>query len=210
MKTKIVLTGILGIALLAMAAPRTWTFKQGGTFEGDYYSSGTSAVVVRKDGTNNIFKIADLSTDDQAYVVKMQTAQKQARLDAEAKQMQQAGMIEFTSDLILNFPEKIRDQIPGDGTIIHKRGWMDATFEYFNGDSGDQALLFSVDDSTGHSFDYCLVPKKLYKKETVSGLEIAAGYVDEGTPNPLADVAFKLKHGDKVRLFGYCDDSGGF
>jgi hypothetical protein len=87
---------------------------------------------------------------------------------------------------------------------------MDATFEYFNGDSGDQALLFSVDDSTGHSFDYCLVPKKLYKKETVSGLEIAAGYVDEGTPNPLADVAFKLKHGDKVRLFGYCDDSGGF
>jgi hypothetical protein len=208
MKTKILFIVISGVALLTMAAPHTWTFKSGGTFEGDYFSSGTNAVVVRKSGTNYIFKMADLSTNDLAYVEKSKADQKQARLDADVKQMRQAGWIELSSDLIENFPEKVRDLIPGDGTIIHKYGWMDATFVSFNTLKGSPNVLgFGVKDSHGNSFDYCLVPKKLYKKNVVSSLEIAAGYVDEGTPNPLTNVAFNLKRGDKIRLVGNCDDS---
>jgi len=55
MKTKFVLTGILGIALLAMAAPHTWTFKQGGTFEEIFFiRHGKSCNPQRR--TNNIFQ----------------------------------------------------------------------------------------------------------------------------------------------------------
>jgi hypothetical protein len=189
MKTKFVLTGILGMALLAMAAPRTWTFKQGGTFEGDYISSGTSAVVVRKDGTNYTFNIANLSTNDQAYVGKMQTAQKQARLDAEAKQMQQAGMIEFTSDLIQSFPDKVR----------LKNGWMDAEFVGFNttgGRNNEMDLGFWVKDSQGKYFHECCVSRQIYGPNPL----------DEPKPNPFVDVISNLKAGDKVRFFGHVDD----
>jgi hypothetical protein len=140
MKTKICLLGIFALVPLAIAAPHTWTFQNGGTFEGDYYSSGTTAVVVRKDGTNHVFQIADLSTNDLAYVAKIKADQKQARLDAEVKQMRAAGWLEFTSNLIMNFPEKVRDQIPGDGTIIHKYDWLDATFSSFNGGKAQELL----------------------------------------------------------------------
>ena len=110
MKTKICLLGIFTVATLAIAAPHTWIFTTGKTFEGDYYSSGTTAVVIRNNGTNYIFKMADLSTNDLAYVAKIQADQKQAKLDAEVKQMQQAGWNELTSDLIENFPEKVRQK----------------------------------------------------------------------------------------------------
>ena len=125
MKTKIWLLGIFALVTLATAAPHSWVLKTGETVAGDYVSSGTTALVIKTGGTNCIIKISDLSTNDQAFIPQIKADQKQARLDAEVKQMQQAGWIEFTSDLIVNFPEKVRDQIPGDGTIIHKYGWMD-------------------------------------------------------------------------------------
>ena len=181
MKTKICLLGFFVLVSLAIAAPHTWTFQKGGTFEGDYYSSGTTAVVVCKNGTNNIFKIADLSAEDQAYVAKMQAAQKQARLDAEVKQMQQAGWIELSTDLIRNFPEKVRTVIPGDGTVIKKMGWMDAEYRGMNDltRNHDSSLSFGVIDSKGDSFDYCIVAKKLFPKESFTSADILAGALNK-------------------------------
>jgi hypothetical protein len=209
MKTKICLLGFFALVTLAIAAPHTWTFQKGGTFEGDYYSSGTTAVIVRKDGTNHIFQIADLSTNDLAYVTKIKADQKLARLDAEVKQMQQAGWVELSTDLIKNFPEKLRDQIPGDGTIIHKYGWMDAAYRGMNEltRDHDSSLSFGVIDSKGDYFDYCFVAKKLFPKKSFTSAEILAGALDNYTQNPLANVAFNLKRGDNIRLIGYCDDS---
>ena len=137
------------------------------------------------------------------------SAQRQRQLEAEVAQMRAAGWMELTSDLIENFPEKVRDQIPGDGTIIHKYGWMDATFGSFNTykDSPD-FLGFGVIDSHGNDFIYCVVAKKLYSRETFTAADILAGALDNYTPNPLVNVAFNLKRGDKVRLIGHCDDSG--
>jgi hypothetical protein len=201
MKTKLAL--LLVFAALTVSAQtnsiHTWTLKTGAAFSGDYISSGTQMVVIKDSGTNCLLKISDLSTNDWLYFYQCKTNQRQMHLDAEAAQMRAAGWLEFTSDLIMNFPEKVRDQIPGDGTIIHKYGWMDATFEGFSNDSVDNALHFSVRDSTEQYFHYCTVIKWL--KNSVA---------DVGTPNPFADSVSKLKDGDKVRFFGNCDDSAGF
>src|SRR5665213_49143 len=209
MKIKICLLGIFALVTLTMAAPHTWTFTTGKTFDGDYYSSGTTEVVVRKDGTNHIFQIANLSTNDLAYIAKIKADQKQARLDAEVKQMQQAGWIEFSTDLIHNFPEKVRTLIPGDGTVIKKMGWMDAEYRGMNDltRNHDNSLSFGVIDSKGDNFDYCIVAKKLFSKESFTSAEILAGALTNYTQNPLVNVAFNLKHGDNIRLIGYCDDS---
>jgi hypothetical protein len=192
MKTKFVLTGILGIALLAMAAPRTWTFKQGGTFEGDYYSSGTEKVVIRKDGTNNIFPIADLSPNDQAFIAKIKADQKQARLDVESKQMAQAGWIELTAQFLESFPEKTKD----------KTGWMDAEFErLYNYDDIDYStkkyLGFCVRDKNGDSLCKCVVEKFIGDPERPTLTQ---------SPNPFIDQISKLKSGDKIRLIGRRND----
>jgi hypothetical protein len=195
MKTKICLLGFFALVTLAIAAPHTWTFQKGGTFEGDYYSSGTTAVVVRKNGTNYIFKFADLSTNDLAYVAKMQAAQKQARLDAEVKQMQQAGMVEFTADLIDNFPEKVRS----------KTGWMDANFYGFDkyaGRSSEIDLGFDVEDSLGKSYRHCVACKTLH------GPNWPYDQGQNDRPNPLLNVISNLKQGDKVRLHGSVNDRG--
>jgi hypothetical protein len=182
MKTKFVLTGILGIALLAMAAPHTWTFKQGGTFEGDYFSSGTEKVVIRKDGTNNIFPIADLSPNDQAFIAKIKADQKQARLDAETNQMAQTGMIELTPQLLENFPEKTDLKI----------GWMDCKFNKLTSDYSKYPALylgFSVFDKTGDTFLKCIVQKYINGNPN-------------NVPNPLVSEISNLKCGDKIRLIG--------
>jgi len=196
MKIKIVLTGILGIALLAMAAPHTWTFKQGGAFDGDYFSSGTTVVVVRKDGTNYTFKITDLSTNDQAYIVKTKADQKRARLDAEVKQMQQTGMIELTAQLIENFPEKVHE----------KSGWMDAEFIELDASAnplgdGEQfasiELVLRVQDKNQDLFSHCVVPKELHGNNYFETHDLS-----DSKPNPLADVVANLKRYDKIRLIG--------
>jgi len=181
MKIKIVLTGILGIALLAMAAPHTWTFKQGGAFDGDYFSSGTTVVVVRK---------------DQAYIVKTKADQKRARLDAEVKQMQQTGMIELTAQLIENFPEKVHE----------KSGWMDAEFIELDASAnplgdGEQfasiELVLRVQDKNQDLFSHCVVPKELHGNNYFETHDLS-----DSKPNPLADVVANLKRYDKIRLIG--------
>lgn len=200
MKTTLVLTGIIGLTLLAMAAPHTWVLQNGTTFEGDYYSSGTEKVVVRKDGTNYFFKISELSEDDRAYTAEMRAKQKQARLDAEAEQMKRQGMIEFTTQLINNFPEKVHQ----------KNGWMDAEFIELDpsanpiGDSETPGELFAsitlvlrVRDNNQDYFSHCVVPKKLHGDNYFKNHDLS-----DSRPNPLADVVAKLRRYDKIRLVG--------
>ena len=195
MKTKICLLGFFALVTLAIAAPHTWTFQKGGTFEGNYYSSGTTAVVVRKNGTNYIFKFADLSTNDLAYVAKIKADQKQAQLDAEVIQMKQAGWNELTSDLIENFPEKVRQ----------KNGWMDATFERldkFAGRTAEIDLGFDVKDSLGKYYNHCVVCKSLH------GPNWPYDQGQNDRPNPLVNVVSNLKDGDKVRFYGSVNARG--
>lgn len=191
MKTKICLLGIFALVTLAIAAPHTWTFQKGGTFEGDYYSSGTTAVVVRKNGTNYIFKFADLSTNDLAYVAKIKADQKKVQLDAEVKQMQQAGWIEITAKVFDNFPEKLRN---------YQKGWMDVTFmDFSKTEFADLQLGLLVEDSNGDSINKCTLFKQLNRPDQNT----------QPIPNPVVDIAMMLKKGDKVRLIGhsYPDDS---
>ena len=87
MKTKLCLLGIFALVPLAIAAPHTWILSTGKTVVGDYVSSGTTTLVVKTGGTNCFLAISNLSTNDLAYVAKIKADQKQARLDAEVKQM---------------------------------------------------------------------------------------------------------------------------
>ena len=194
MKTKICLLGFFALVMLAIAAPHTWTFQKGGTFEGDYYSSGTTAVVVRKSGTNYIFKFADLSTNDLAYVAKIKADQKKAQLDTEVRQMQQAGMVEATASLIRDFPEKVS------GIANDRHCWMDAKF--LKADSSyvanpDFYLGFQVEDQNGDVFYYCRVQKEFLGGNFMNGTD----YTDKQA-NPLIGVIMSLKRGDKARLTG--------
>ena len=193
MKTKICLLGFFALVTLAIAAPHTWTFQKGATFEGDYYSSGTTAVVVRKSGTNSIFKIADLSAEDQAYVAKMQAAQKQARLDAEAKQLATQGYIEVSAQLLENFPEKVN----------FKKVWMDCEFWRFSPFSAmgetapDVMLVLQVNDKDRNLYQYCEIFKDLSDDNFATS-----------RPNPVAQALANLKSGDKIRLIGIGHNTG--
>src|ERR1035437_1887075 len=101
MKTKICLLGIFALVPLAIAAPHTWILSTGKTVAGDYVSSGTTTLVVKTGGTNCFLAISNLSTNDLAYVAKIKADQKQARLDAEVKQMlSQPGWMEITASLL--------------------------------------------------------------------------------------------------------------
>lgn len=207
MKTTLAL--FLVIAGLTVSAQtnsvHNWTLKFGAVFPGDYFSSGTTMVVIKSHGTNCFLKISELSTNDWLYFYQCKMNQRQMQLDAEAAQMHAAGWIEFTSDLIEDFPEKvrtIRDQIRPDGTVdgtvIPRNGWMDATFDDFNTFAAhpDYCLSFGVRDSPRKYFLYCLVVKR---KD--------ASF--EAAPNPLVNVASTLKSGDRIRLYGHCDDDLG-
>jgi hypothetical protein len=187
MKTRICLLGLFAFAMLVVAAPRTWVLKTGETVTGDYISSGTTALVVKTGSTNCFLKISDLSTNDQAYVVEMQVAQRQARLNVEAKQMQQAGMIEFTTKLIENFPEKVDDQ----------SGWMDAKFaELYDAEVYTRLELgFWVEDKNGDSYFKCFLEKEFHGNNFPLDLS-------DTKPNPLVSVITGLKRGDRVRLIG--------
>ena len=80
MKAKIYLLGIFAFVTLAIAAPRTWVLKTGETVTGDYFASGTTAVVIKIDGTNCILKIANLSSNDQVFVKNIQKTNNEAAL----------------------------------------------------------------------------------------------------------------------------------
>jgi hypothetical protein len=188
MKTKICLLGTFAIATLAIAAPQTWTFTTGKTFDGDYYSSGTTAVVIRNNGTNYIFKMADLSANDLAYVSKIQAYQKQLRLDAEVKQMAQAGLMEFSAKLVEHFPEKV---------LPYQKGWMDVTFNDLSQNEVEASELevgLFVTDKNDDSFFSATIFKQLNRPELNT----------PAVPNPLATTVLNFKHGDKIRLIGHC------
>jgi len=188
MKTKICLLGIFASVTLAIAAPRIWVLKTGETVTGDYVSSGTTTLVVKTGGTNCFIKISDLSTNDQAYTLEMQAVQKQARLDAEANQMAKAGLIEFTTKLIENFPEK----------VDRKSGWMDAEFEELDNtwvDSKETELGFWIRDKNGDFYQKCYIEKRL-------PTDPSDPYNYDTKPNDLVPTISNLKQGDTVRLVG--------
>ncbi len=162
----------------AAAAPRVWTFQTGKTISGDYYSSGTTMVVIKHEGTNCFLRISDLSSNDQAYVSQIQFGQRQARLDAETNEFLQKGVIEVNAQFIESFPEQTEEKL----------GWMDVEFESLDPiytDDPELELGFDVDDKNGDSFDKCFMEKEM-----------------DGSPNPLVAVVASLKRGDKVRLLG--------
>ena len=189
------LVGILTLATVALAAPHNWILKTGKTVAGGYVSSGTTKLVIKTDGTNCILNISELSTNDWLYLYECKTNQRQTQLDVEAAQMRATGKIEFTADLIKNFPEKVRG----------KNGWMDAVFKDFDqfaGRSSEIDLGFDVEDSLGKSYAHCLVCKTLHGPNWPN---------DQGqndSPNPLVSVISNLKHGDKVRFYGSVNDRG--
>jgi hypothetical protein len=186
MKTKICLLGVFAFVALAIAAPHTWVLKSGETVTGDYVSSGSTALVIKTGGTNRFLALSNLSTNDQAYVAQMKSAQRQAQFDAEAAQMRQAGQMEFTSDLVENFPEKVNQQ----------RGWMDCEFleleNIYTSGEEDVNLGFAVADKNDDSFYKCVVPKYLPVPGDNTGLQ----------HNPLVEYVTGLKRHDKIRLIG--------
>ncbi len=188
MKIKICLLGIFAFVTLVVAEPRNWVLKTGETVTGDYVSSGTTTLVVKTGGTNCFLMISSLSIKDQAYTFKMQVAQRQARLDAEAKQMESAGGIEFTAKLIDNFPEK----------VDRKAGWMDAEYEDINNiwiESKESELGFQVNDKNGDSYQKCYIEKTL-------SVNPSDPYNYDTKPNSLIPIITNLKRGDRVRLVG--------
>jgi hypothetical protein len=191
MKMKFYFLGIFALSMLALAAPHGWMLKTGGKIEGDYFTSGSTTVVVKRGGTNCLIKISDLATNELPYLAEMQAAQKHARLDAEARQMAASGMIEFTSDMIQHFPEK----------AASKNGWMDAEFDDFNSTGGrnsEMDLGFYVKDSQGKLFPNCCVSREIYGPDFLNDSS-------QIKPNPMVDVISQLKKGDKVRFIGRVD-----
>ena len=197
MKTTLAL--FLVIAGLTVSAQtnsvHNWTLKSGAVFSGDYFSSGTTMVVIKSHGTNCFLKISELSTSDWLYFYQCRMNQRQYKLDADAQQMQQAGVVELSATLINNFPEKVRN----------KNGWMDAVFQDFDqfaGRSAEIDLGFDVVDSLGKYYTHCLVCK------TIHGPNWPYDQGQNDRPNPLVNVISNLKHGDKVRFYGSVGDRG--
>jgi hypothetical protein len=195
MKTKLAL--LLAFAALTVSAQtksvHNWTLKSGAVFPGDYFTAGTTTVVIKNHGTNCFLKISELSTNDWLFFYQCKMNQRQMQLDAEAKQMIATGMVEATAKLIRDFPEKVS----GAG------GWMDAKF--IKADSSflahpDACLGFQVEDKNGDEYYYCGVTKELTP-------ENGKFYNDNGElvalkSNPLVDVVMSLNRGDKIRLVG--------
>jgi hypothetical protein len=199
MKTKLAL--LLVFAALTVSAQtnsiHTWTLKTGAIISGDYISSGTQMVVIKDSGTNFFLKITDLTTNDWLYFQECKAAQRQHQLDTEAAQMRAAGLVEFTSDLIENFPEKVNGH----------DGWMDGTFMRLDSDAAgymmdgsklsDLRLGFDVEDKNRNSFRNAFVPKQIL------GPNYLAGDYNDQRPNELVSVVTSLKEGDQIRLIGH-------
>ena len=148
---------------------RLWVLTNGVVVSGEYVSSGTSTLVIKQHGTNFFIPLTALSEENRKNVAQRHEAIVQARLaaeskqiqlaqrsplDAEADQMAQAGMIEFTAKLVENFPEEV------DG----KSGWMDANFSRLDDIAVSRPrefLGFRVKDKNGDFYDHCLVAKTL-------------------------------------------------
>jgi hypothetical protein len=198
MKTKLAVFFSL-VALAASAQTNsihTWTLKTGAIFSGDYFSSGTQTVVIKSHGTNYFLKISELSTNDWLYFYQCKMNQRQMQLDAEAKQMVAAGLVEATAKLIRDFPEKVSSGANDAG------GWMDAKFIKVDSsylEHPEACLGFLVEDKNGDEFYDCAVEKELlvggkfYKDN---------GELSDRKSNPLVGVVMGLNRGDKIRLIG--------
>lgn len=191
MKTMFVL--LLIIAALTVSAQtnsvHNWTLKSGAVFTGDYFTSGAQMVVIKSHGTNCLLKISELSTNDWLYFYQCKMNQRQMQLDAEAKRMIAAGMVEATATLIRDFPEKVS----GAG------GWMDAKFIKVDASflaHPDACLGFLVVDKNGDNFYNCAVEKELW------GSNFYNGDFNDKKPNPLVGTVMNLNRGDKIRLIG--------
>ncbi len=181
---------LFAIAALNVSAQtnsvHNWTLKTGTVFSGDYISSGTQMVVIKASGTNCFLKISNLSTNDWLYFQECKAAQRQHQFATEAAQMRAAGQMEFTRDLIENFPEKVNQQ----------RGWMDCEFleleNIYTSGEEDANLGFAVANKNGDSFYKCVVSKYLPVPGDNTGLQ----------HNPLVEYITGLKRHDKIRLIG--------
>ena len=115
MKTKIYLLGIFAFVTLAIAAPRTWVLKTGEMVTGDYFSSGTTALVIKTDGTNCILKISDLSSNDQAFVKNIQKTNNEAvLLEARKKFISELEPLRVIDGELYDF--SVLYQVTRDGT----------------------------------------------------------------------------------------------
>ena len=192
MKTKLALFSI--VAALTVSAQtdsvHNWTLQSGAVFSGDYFSSGSQMVVIKSHGTNCILKISELSTNDWLFFYQCKMNQRQMQLDAEAKQMVAAGIVEATVNLFRDFPEKVSD----------KGCWMDAKFIKVDSSNlayPDVYLGFRVEDKNGDECYNCAVIKEFPGENFKNGTD----YSDKKA-NPLVGVVMNLKPGDKVRLIG--------
>jgi hypothetical protein len=117
-----------------------------------------------------------------------QFARSPAGLDAEAKQMRQAGLMELSAKLVEHFPEKV---------LPYQKGWMDVTFNDLSQSEVEvpemEVGLF-VTDKNGDSFFRATIFKQLNRPELNT----------PAVPNPLATTVLNFKHGDKIRLIGHC------
>jgi hypothetical protein len=161
----------------------TWTLTNGKTCDGYYFSSGLTTVVIKSYGTNCLFAIADLCTNDLIYFYDRKMAVRQRQLDIEALAFKQSGRPEMTESILENFPEKSEDH----------PGWMDVEFEALSNvyvDLREDELGMSIRDKNGEWWDKCLA----FKTDR------------DGNPDPVIPKIMALKKGDKIRLLGVAMD----
>ena len=123
MKT-IVLVVLIGFQTLSWGdEPRTWKLKSGVAFEAEFSGfAPPNQVVITKSQDRKAYRvsIADLSEADQVFLKPLLVIE----------QLKARGLIEFTTSLIKNFPEKV------DG----KSGWIDVKFEEIYSDRIKRSL----------------------------------------------------------------------
>lgn len=161
-----------------------WTFQKGGKIQGQFGGfvyQKPNQILIKKSGTNYSVNVSDLSTNDQQFIDSLREKYKTAASENEARELSNLGLMEFTTKLFQNFPERINQ----------KRGWMDATFYKLDPTAANIPhiqLGFLVDDKEGELFFHAMVDK--YLNQNMSD------------KNPLAELVSDLRHGDKIRLIG--------
>ena len=176
MKT-IVLVVLIGFQALSWGdEPRTWKLKSGVAFEAEFSGfAPPNQVVITKSQDRKAYRvsIADLSEADQVFLKPLLVIE----------QLKARGLIEFTTSLIKNFPEKV------DG----KSGWIDVKFEEIRSKSlerwGDGVLVntigFWANDKNNDAFLQFFGNKAMFSKTLL-----------------------ELKRGDQIRVWCRCLELG--
>jgi hypothetical protein len=87
MKLTVTVTVVLiFICQFAWAEPHTWTFKSGATSAGEYVSSRTNMVIVRRDGRDFPIAISNLVDADVFYIKQTENTVRQAALELALQQ----------------------------------------------------------------------------------------------------------------------------